>query len=104
MRLRPGPFPGGFGIGHIHRAHLRNDLRNFGRRDHGLVRVQNLQTFFADGLLQIGEDLGLVGIVLELGCGIFQVGPQCVVAAFIELVSIAVQVDRNDSLHGHLPN
>jgi hypothetical protein len=67
------------------------------------VRPQVAPALVCDRLLEIGEDLHLIGITRETLLRDLQVGPQCFVAAGIELIGIAVQTDRDDRAHDSCP-
>ena len=56
---------------------------DFRRVDHGLVRAEHGAAFLADGLLEIGHDLGAIRAVLEARFGALQVGAQLVVARLL---------------------
>jgi hypothetical protein len=68
------------------------------------VRAQIPLTLVGDGLLQIRDDLGAVGVLAERLLGPGEVLTQGVVARFVELVGVAIQVDADDFLHGYFPS
>ena len=86
------------------RAHLRDDLRHFGGGDHRLVRAEIPLALVGDRLLEIRHDFGPIRVVLELPIRACQILAQGVVAAFLELIGVAVQIDADDFLHGYRPS
>jgi hypothetical protein len=90
--------------GSVDRSHLPDDLRDFGGRHHGLVRTEELLALVCDGLLEVRDDLGAVGVVRQRVFGAGEIFPQGVVSALVELIRVAIQVDADDFLHGYRPS
>ena len=64
------------------------------------MRVQVAGTLVGNGLLEVGQDLGAVRVVVELGLRATQIGADPLVGVLVELVRLAIQVDRDDFVHG----
>ena len=82
-------------------SNLAQDLLDFRRRDNRFARPEKSQAFFRDRLLEVPNDLGLVRIAAELRVRMIEIGAECVVSALVELIRIAVEIDRDDFLHDY---
>jgi hypothetical protein len=79
------------------------DLLQFGGRDDRLVRTEDLLAPVGDRLLQIADDLAAVGIPGERALRAGEIVKERVVAGFVDLVRVSVQIDADDFLHGYRP-
>ena len=88
----------------MHRAHLAQNLFDLSRAHDVLVCAQKLIALLADGLLEIHEDLGPVGILAQLRLRPIQIRPQRVIADFFDLIRDAVEVRDDDFVHIGFPS
>jgi hypothetical protein len=102
-RARAGAGPGARGRcargRAFHRTHLGEDASDVVDTDDGLVRAEAGAALVADGLLQVREDLGPVRVSFQVALCCGQVVAQCVVAFFVNLVGVVVEIDRRDFAH-----
>ena len=84
-------------------THLCDDLRKFRPRDDRLVWTQVTRAFLADGLLEVGDDFGAIGVGLQSPTRLLQVLRQERVGVLVELIRIAVETYGDDLLHDSAP-
>jgi hypothetical protein len=80
-------------------AGLSQDLLDFNRADDGFTRPEKPPAFFGDGLLEVAQHFRSVRVSGELCFGMREIRAQRFEALLIQLICIAVQVDRDDFLH-----
>jgi hypothetical protein len=97
---RAGGRAGGGGAICLHRPHFLQDIADFCRGQHVLVRPQKARALVRYRLLQVGHDLCLVRIVLELRLRLLQISPQALKTRLFEMEGISVEIDDDDRVHG----
>ncbi len=104
-------FARGGGTGHrwfsmsaVHGTHLLNDPLHLGVAHDGLVLTEDAIALVGDGLLEIGNNLRLVRVVLQLDFGGIEVRAQRRERALFQLIRVAIQVDDDDFLHSYGPS
>jgi hypothetical protein len=95
---------GGLACPAVNGPHFPDHLRHLIGADDVLVRPQVANALVGNGLLEIREDLRLVGIAGEPLLRHLQVGPQSVVTDGVELIRIAVQTDGDHGAHDYCPS
>lgn len=91
----------GFGVRRaVDRAHLLERALHRCERDDGAVRGERRGAFVGDGLFKIAQHFGFVRIAVERAFGLAHVGAQRVVGAFVQLIGVAGEIDRDDAFHG----
>jgi hypothetical protein len=88
----------------LHRSHLLQDTLDLRRSQHVLVWPQKVGALVRNRLFQVGHDLRLVGIVLELTLCTFQIGTQALKTRLLEMESVTVEIDDDDGVHVWRPN
>ena len=86
--------------GGVDRPHLRDDLLDLAGGHHPFVRSEIAPALVRDRLFEICHDLGAVRIGGQRLAGARQVVAEQLVAAVVELIRVAIQVDADDFLHG----
>ncbi len=81
--------------------HLAQDLRDFLGSDHGLARAEEVIALLGNRLFEVGDDLAAPRIAAQLDLRALQISVQGVVAAFLDLIGVAVETDGDDLAHGY---
>src|SRR6516225_6399272 len=91
-------------FGAFDRSHVSDDLLNFEGGDNCLVWAEKPIALVGNGLLEVGDDLLAIRVVFELDLSPIQVSTQQIVGRLVELIGMAVQIDRDHFLHGYRPS
>src|SRR4029450_9260544 len=76
-------------VGRFHQAHLADDSGDLRGAHHRLVRPEYGAALLADGLFEVGHDLGAIRAVRQARFGAIQIHTQLVIAGFFELVRVS---------------
>jgi hypothetical protein len=68
------------------------------------VLSQEMRALVRNRLFEVGQDFGLIGVVLQRGLGSLQVRAQALESRLFEMEGVAVEIDDDDGVHAQRPN